>query len=218
MRRIRTGLAAPVDELLEHALRILDAAGNAYGRAFDWSWGGGTVLTLRHRHRHSRDIDIFLPDAQYLPYLTPRLSEAAEPGVSDYEEAAEFVKLIYPQGEVDFIAGGTLSAPGVQPLVLGGRTIAVETDIEVVAKKLHYRAARFKPRDLFDLALILQKVPDAASTLEPWLTAAREALEAKLDSPSAAFAAAFDQIDAWTYRPTLRDCVAIVRAAIHRAG
>ena len=92
MRRLRTGLPAPVDELLAHALRILAAAGATYGRPFEWSWGGGTVLTLRHRHRHSRDIDIFVPDAQYLPHLSPRLSDAAEQAATDYEEAVEFVK------------------------------------------------------------------------------------------------------------------------------
>lgn len=48
------------------------------------------MLTLRHRRRHSRDIDIFVPDAQYLPYLSPRLSDAAEQAAVDYEEAAEF--------------------------------------------------------------------------------------------------------------------------------
>lgn len=96
MKRLRTGLPAPVDALLAHALRILAAAGAAYGRPFEWSWGGGTVLALRHRHRHSRDIDIFVPDAQYLPYVSPRLSDAAEQEAADYEEAAESARAAGP--------------------------------------------------------------------------------------------------------------------------
>ena len=64
--------------LWNHALRILDAAGAAYGREFDWTWGGGTVMAMRHRHRRSKDVDLFVPNAQYLPYLSPRLSDAAQ--------------------------------------------------------------------------------------------------------------------------------------------
>jgi hypothetical protein len=32
----------------------------------DWTFGGGTVLMLRHKHRISRDVEIFVPDPQYL--------------------------------------------------------------------------------------------------------------------------------------------------------
>ena len=34
--------------------------------------------TLRHHHRFSKDIDIFIPDPQYLGYLSPRLNGEAE--------------------------------------------------------------------------------------------------------------------------------------------
>lgn len=64
-----------------------------------WSFGGGTVLMLRIAHRQSKDIDLFVPDPQYLGYVTPRLSDVAESITSDYEENAEFVKLFLPAGE-----------------------------------------------------------------------------------------------------------------------
>ena len=54
-----------------------------------WTFGGGTVLMLRLNHRHSRDIDLFVPDPQYLGHVTPRLSDAAENLTADYVEAAE---------------------------------------------------------------------------------------------------------------------------------
>lgn len=44
----------------------------------DWSFGGGTVLMRRHHHRFSKDVDIFIPDPQYLNYLTPRLNNDVE--------------------------------------------------------------------------------------------------------------------------------------------
>lgn len=46
----------------------------------------GELLMLRYRHRFSRDIDLFVPDPQYLGFVTPRLSEAAESITSDYVE------------------------------------------------------------------------------------------------------------------------------------
>lgn len=33
---------------------------------------------------------------------------------SDYEQGAEFIKLRYPEGEVDFVAGGCLTQPGFE--------------------------------------------------------------------------------------------------------
>lgn len=42
-----------------------------------WTFGGGTVLMLRHGHRLSKDIDLFVPDPQYLGFVNPRLSDVA---------------------------------------------------------------------------------------------------------------------------------------------
>ncbi len=42
-----------------------------------WTFGGGTVLMLRHAHRLSKDIDLFVPDPQYLGFVNPRLSDVA---------------------------------------------------------------------------------------------------------------------------------------------
>jgi hypothetical protein len=35
----------------------------------DWTFGGGTAMMIQIGHRESRDIDIFLSDAQTLPFL-----------------------------------------------------------------------------------------------------------------------------------------------------
>ena len=40
-----------------------------------WAFGGGTAMMLQINHRRSDDIDIFLPDAQLLPYLDPKLRD-----------------------------------------------------------------------------------------------------------------------------------------------
>jgi hypothetical protein len=53
---------------------------------------------LRYQHRRSKDIDIFVPDPQYLGYVSPRLSDVAEAIATDYVEAANSVKLIRAEG------------------------------------------------------------------------------------------------------------------------
>jgi Nucleotidyl transferase AbiEii toxin, Type IV TA system len=37
-----------------------------------WTFGGGTAMMLQIDHRESRDVDIFLHDAQQLPFLDPQ--------------------------------------------------------------------------------------------------------------------------------------------------
>lgn len=59
---------------------------------------------FRYRHRRSKDIDVFVPDPQYLGYVNPRLSGAAAEVSQDYVEAAGYVKLIRADGEIDFVA------------------------------------------------------------------------------------------------------------------
>lgn len=52
-------------ELLAQALRLTDHLSDVV-RNPSWSFGGGTVLMLRLNHRFSKDIDLFVPDPQYL--------------------------------------------------------------------------------------------------------------------------------------------------------
>lgn len=200
-------LAFPSDRLFARALAILDDAGTRYGRAFAWTFGGGTVLALRHGHRFSKDIDIFVPDPQYLGYLSPRLSDVAALGDPDYEEAAEFLKLRYPEGEVDFVAGGALTRPGALPATVQGRTVQLETDVEILAKKLHFRGDRFKARDLFDLSLVLERTPHQAPLLVPWAVRHRRALRRLLTEHQASLRASFETIDVRGYRPDLHEAV-----------
>lgn len=59
------------EALFQRALVIIDSISGAGVALDDWSFGGGTVLMRRHHHRLSKDIDIFVPDPQYLGYLRP---------------------------------------------------------------------------------------------------------------------------------------------------
>ncbi|MGO9740851.1 MAG: nucleotidyl transferase AbiEii/AbiGii toxin family protein [Roseiarcus sp.] len=149
--------------LLTSALVLLDDLAERGFGAPDLTLGGGTVLMMRYRHRLSKDIDLFMHDAQWLGLLTPRLNDRAAALARDYSEQANSLKLAFADGDVDFIVAGDVT--GVRPsatLDFDGRRIALESSEEILAKKLYFRAALLKPRDVFDLVATHQVDPAAA--------------------------------------------------------
>ncbi|WP_129780670.1 nucleotidyl transferase AbiEii/AbiGii toxin family protein [Peristeroidobacter soli] len=134
-----------------------------------WSFGGGTVLMLRIAHRQSKDIDLFVPDPQYLGYVNPRLSDVAESISTDYEEAAEFIKLFLREGEIDVVVGTPLTAAPYEMVEYRGRMIRVETSAEIIAKKMWHRGDRAKARDLYDLCAVAAAEPAQLKLAEPFM-------------------------------------------------
>jgi hypothetical protein len=120
-----------------------------------WTLGGGTAIMLQIDHRESHDIDIFLPDPQLLAFLDPQKHDFKfEILPSDYAgDGARFQKLAFKDiGEIDFIVGhGMTSSPTIQTTIEGEAAL-LETIPEVIVKKIYYRGASIKPRDIFDIA------------------------------------------------------------------
>ena len=96
--------------LFKRAMRVLDTALKIGVPADDWSFGGGTVLMLKHMHRFSKDIDIFVSDPQYVTAFSPRVNDRAEDESTLYDEQHQYVKLYFPEGEVDFVASPIISS------------------------------------------------------------------------------------------------------------
>lgn len=120
-----------------------------------WSFGGGTAMMLQIGHRESHDIDIFLTDAQFLPFLDPKLHDFEfEIRPSDYVgDGTGFLKLAFDGiGEIDFIVAHALTTPGILRQVVEGEDVALETVAEIITKKVHYRGGNIKSRDIFDIA------------------------------------------------------------------
>lgn len=195
------------ESLFVQALTILDAAAAAIG-PFTWSFGGGTALMLKYRHRYSKDIDIFLRDPQFIGHVTPRLSAAAEAVTGDYQEGAEFVKLNLAAGEIDFIGTGWLTPQPYREETVLGRTVNVETPAEIIAKKVLYRARTFKARDLFDLATVLDREPDAIHEIAPVIQDHRELLMARVQQHRAALEEEYAGLDLLDTTKSFADCVA----------
>lgn len=123
------------ERLFPHAFTLMEEVRKHGGIEPFWTFGGGTVLMLRYRHRFSRDINLFVPDPQYLGFVTPRLSEAAENISSDYVEQGNFVKLVLDAGEVDVVASPNLTDEPFEIWEIMGRPVKVETTVEIIAKK-----------------------------------------------------------------------------------
>lgn len=188
--------------LFKRAVEILDHA----DARISWTMGGGTVLMLRHNHRTSRDIDIFFSDPQPLGYVNPALGGFAEGVTSEYEVSEGHVKLHFPEGEVDFIAAPLLTSPGAVEATVLGRTVRLETDVEIVAKKLWHRGHEGKARDLFDLGLVIETAPDELRKASPLLVRNRDAFLGSISARRDIVEAQFAAIAARDYRPTFEAC------------
>jgi hypothetical protein len=196
----------PWQGLLMQAFSILDDMQLHCGVANPfWTFGGGTVLMLRYGHRRSKDIDIFLPDPQYLGFVTPRLSDVAANVSTDYVEAATYVKLIRSEGEIDFVASPNLTSQPYEIWNLLGRPIKVETAVEIVAKKLWHRGDMATARDLFDLALVIQKSPGALQGAAPFLIRHRDVFLAQLQQRQGLLKAQFEAIDTMAFNPSFEE-------------
>lgn len=188
--------------LLQQAYSLIDEiATHGIDNPF-WTFGGGTVLMLRYRHRLSKDIDIFVPDPQYLGFVSPRLSDVAEAVSDKYVEGPGYIKLLRPEGEIDFVASPNLTSDPFEVWELLGRQIKVETSAEIVAKKLWHRGDRATARDLFDLALVIEREPLALATASAFLTRHRDEFLKQVDQRRAVLKAQFEAIDTLDYQPS----------------
>ncbi|MBI2970279.1 MAG: nucleotidyl transferase AbiEii/AbiGii toxin family protein [Gammaproteobacteria bacterium] len=204
--------------LFAQALELIDSVGDAGIEIRDWTFGGGTVLMRRHRHRFSKDIDIFIPDPQYLGYLTPRLNDKAESLTRDYIEQAGFLKLIFPQGEIDFVASAPLTQrPSVTEILLG-RPIQVETSTEIVAKKLWHRGEQFTARDILDVAMVIEKEPGALHEIVPVIRDRRGVVMERITAQEAALREAFAELEILEYQRGFDECVQLLRNRFAECG
>ncbi len=168
---------------------------------------------FRYGHRLSKGIDIFVPDPQYLGYVTPRHSDTAACLTEEYTEMpGSFVKLQFDEGEIDFVAAPNLTDAAWERWEIQGWPVRVETAAEVIAKKMYHRGDRATARDLFDLSMVVEREPEALAAAAPFLTRHREQFRKQIGRPGPGFVATFEAIAASGYRPTLEHCVQVATA------
>lgn len=203
--------------LFQRALVLIDSVAKAGITLSDWSFGGGTVLMRRYRHRFSKDVDIFIPDPQYLGYLSPHLNDTAEEMTADYTLQANFLKLQFPEGEIDFVVSAPLTRDPTISETIFDREVQVETPTEIVAKKVWHRGDRFRARDLFDLALVAESDPAALTPIGPVLRDRKDVITAWLAAKDKELRNDFATLEILEYRRTYDDCLAIVRKVFKQA-
>ena len=144
--------------LFDIAIRIFSQFEERHGFTPGWSFGGGTALMLQIDHRDSHDVDLFLDDAQLLPLLNPETQGVElERQPDSYTSETSVLKLAYKDlGEIDFICCASLVEAPTQKREVRGRLVALETPAEIIAKKIWYRGWNFQPRDMFDLAAVVE--------------------------------------------------------------
>lgn len=204
--------------LFGRALALIDSIGAAGGVLDYWSFGGGTVLMRRYRHRYSKDIDIFVPDPQCLGFFTPRLSDKAESLTTHYIEQAGFVKLFFPEGEIDFVASGPLTQNPTIPEQILGREVHVETSTEIIAKKIWHRGVEFTARDIFDFSMVLESEPEALAQIRPILRDRRQVVLERIKQRDTALRDDYAALEILDYRRSYDECVERVTRALDAAS
>ncbi len=200
------------ERLFPHAFTLMNEVRVHGGIEPFWTFGGGTVLMLRYQHRYSRDIDLFVPDPQYLGYMTPRLSAAAEAITDDYVEQGNFIKLVLDIGEIDVVASTNLTADPYEVWEIMGQKVNVETAAEIVAKKLYHRGFAGTARDLFDLAVVIDAEPHAIRTAAPFLLRHSDAFIAQVKARPELMREQFARIARWKFQKRYEDCVELAEA------
>ena len=199
--------------LFARALVLLDSAAAAGADIAGWTFGGGTVLMRRHSHRLSKDIDIFVGDPQVLGFLSPRLNPRAEALTAQYVEQGNFLKLFFSEGEIDFVASAPLTENPTSVEIIAGREIHVETSTEIIAKKVWHRGAAFKARDIFDLALVMEKEPQALRQIAPVLRERRSVVLDRVEANDAGLREAFAELEVLEYDRSYDECLTLIRQA-----
>lgn len=203
------------ETLFQRALVLIDSVGKTGITLSDWTFGGGTVLMRRYRHRLSKDIDIFIPSPQYLNYLSPHLNETAEEMTGDYTLQADYLKLQFPEGEIDFVVSEPLTQDPVIAETVLGRKVMVETSVEIVAKKVWHRGDSFRARDIFDLALVAEKEPEALQSIAPVLRDRKDVILARIQASDKNLRDDFANLEVLEYRRSYDECVKIVRKTLN---
>jgi hypothetical protein len=113
----------------------------------------------------------------------------------DYIEASEYIKLIRPEGEIDIVAAHNLTSQPWTMETIMGEPVCVETDVEIVAKKMWHRGNVVTARDLFDLTLVIQTDPTGLAREAKWLVRHREAFLKQLSTRRIALQTTFNAIN-----------------------
>jgi len=125
-------------------------------------FGGGTALSIYYfQHRLSFDIDLFLTDQQYLSYFSPKhwIEETSNFDGVHYIDTHNHIGVVSANDiKVDILVDSSSdsmlidSSKSIFPF-----DIRVESIEDILAKKIVFRKKDNKARDIFDIAIAIDK-------------------------------------------------------------
>lgn len=155
-------------ELLEAVRRPI---GRHLGGEHHMYLGGGTALAARWAHRHSTDVDLFTDSKSYGKLFQNHLQfsddlERIPGGVQLSGVGPGYTIIHLERGEITLLVSSDLTARPISADTVRGTRVSLETNAEILAKKLHYRlnVPHFVPRDLYDIAAARRHDPKALDT------------------------------------------------------
>lgn len=147
----------------------------------NWVLGGGTSLMIGFQHRVSRDIDAFIDDPQYLAYLDPGLGAEGIWGCKRWDRQANYLKLVFEHGEIDFIAAPSITGLPPSRKQVEGRSLLLEHPVEVCISKMFHRPRTLKGRDIFDIAVVDRSMSAQLSDSLVHLVSKKADLQARMN-------------------------------------
>lgn len=164
--------------------------------------GGGTALAMRWAHRHSTDVDLFTDQEAYT-----RLWKCRDAFKRDIEASAGTPQVLAVRrwntrivlqhgGEVTLFTSGAQTEEPRSPDTIAGTRVPLETNAEILAKKLWGRmldSEQLLARDLYDFAVASRHDPGAVK-------------------------AAMSHIDVSDLQQLKRELEALPRKWLHRTG
>ena len=114
---------------------------------------------LQIDHRESHDVDLFIMEPQFLPFLNPETQGyglARQPDACSTDGATTLKLSFGGVGEIDFICCPEVTEQPTSRHMVEGHEVDLETPAEIIAKKVYYRGDLMQPRDMFDIAAVAE--------------------------------------------------------------
>lgn len=147
---------------------VREALGEHLGGEHYMRLGGGTALAMRWGHRHSTDVDLFTDSESYERLWKRR--DAFRDAVAQRVRPRELsvrrwnAKIVLQEGEITLFTSLPLTDQPRSADTVRGTSVPLETNAEILAKKLSGRmldTGQLLARDLYDFAVARHHDPAA---------------------------------------------------------
>ncbi len=157
-------------QALEQFYPIIKSAISQGVPSYGIKFGGGTALAMYHfQHRLSFDIDLFLTNQQYLSFFSPKfwIDDFDTFNSDEYIDKFNHIGIVTKDEiKIDILVDSNLdkgyldNSKQIFPF-----DVYVESVEDIIAKKIVFRKKDNKTRDIFDMAVALEKDENLFDTL-----------------------------------------------------